>query len=53
LFNLEPEKKETTIPPIIAEIRPISGGKSDALAIPKLRGRANKETIRPDMISEL
>jgi hypothetical protein len=53
MVNLEPAKKETTIPPIIAEIRPISGGKSDALAIPKLRGRANKETIRPDMISVL
>ena len=53
IVNLEPAKKETTIPPIIAEIRPISGGKSDALAIPKLRGRASKETISPEMISEL
>jgi hypothetical protein len=46
-------KKETIIPPIIAEIKPIIGGNSDAFAIPKLKGKANKNTIKPEIASDL
>ena len=47
IVNFEPARKETTIPPMIAAISPISGGKSDALAIPKLNGSASNDTIKP------
>jgi hypothetical protein len=36
----------------MAVINPIIGGNSDALAIPKLKGSANKNTIKPDMASD-
>jgi hypothetical protein len=51
IVSLEPEKKLTTTPPIIAVTNPISGGNSEALAIPKLNGSANKNTINPEVIS--
>jgi hypothetical protein len=35
----------------MAETKPIIGGNSDALAIPKLRGKANKKTIKPETAS--
>ena len=45
--SLEPAKKLTTIPPIIAETTPKIGGKSAALATPILNGNANKNTKNP------
>jgi hypothetical protein len=33
---------------MIAVTSPIIGGKSDAFAIPKLKGKANKNTMNPD-----
>jgi hypothetical protein len=41
----------TIKPPIIAVSKPIIGGKSDALAIPRLKGNANKNMIKPERIS--
>ena len=38
---------------MIAEINPIIGGKSEAFAIPKLKGKANKNTIKPEIASVL
>ena len=46
-------KNETTKPPIIAVINPMIGGKSEAFAIPKLKGKANKNTIKPEIASDL
>ena len=46
-------KNETTKPPIIAVINPMIGGKSEAFAIPKLNGNANKNTIKPEIASDL
>ena len=46
-------KNETTKPPIIAVINPIIGGKSEAFAIPKLNGNANKNTMKPEIASVL
>jgi hypothetical protein len=37
---------------MIAVNNPIIGGKSDALAIPKLKGKANKKTMNPEAASE-
>jgi hypothetical protein len=51
MVNLDPEKKLTNIPPIIAVNKPISGGNSDALAIPKLSGRARRNTMKPEIAS--
>ena len=52
MVNRDPLKILTTIPPTMAVNNPIIGGKSDALAIPKLKGSANKNTINPDTASE-
>ena len=52
MVNRDPLNKLTTIPPMIAVSKPIIGGKSDALAIPKLKGSANKKTINPEAASE-
>jgi hypothetical protein len=46
-------KKLTSIPPMIAVINPMIGGKSEAFAIPKLKGNANKKTIKPEIASVL
>jgi hypothetical protein len=35
----------------MAVTNPISGGKSEAFAIPKLNGNANKKTIKPEIES--
>ena len=45
--NLDPAKKLTTRPPIIAETTPKIGGNSAALATPILKGKANKNTKKP------
>ena len=52
IVKRDPLKKLTTIPPMIAVNNPIIGGKSDALAIPKLKGKANKKTMNPEAASE-
>ena len=36
---------------MMAVTKPIMGGKSEALAIPKLRGMANKKTTKPAVAS--
>jgi hypothetical protein len=41
------------MPPIIAVSNPVTGGNSEALAIPKLNGNANKKTIKPEIASDL
>jgi hypothetical protein len=38
---------------MIAVIKPIMGGKSEALAMPKLNGSANKKTTKPETASLL
>lgn len=53
MVNLDPENRLTIIPPIMAVNNPINGGNSEALAIPKLRGKANKNTIKPETASAL
>ena len=52
MVKREPAKKLTTIPPMMAVIKPIMGGNSEALAIPKLKGKANKNTMNPDTASD-
>ena len=37
---------------MMAVNKPMMGGKSDALAIPKLKGSANKKTINPEAASD-
>jgi hypothetical protein len=51
IVKRDPEKKLTRIPPMMAVTKPIMGGKSEALAIPKLRGIANKKTTKPAVAS--
>jgi hypothetical protein len=41
---------ETTIPPAIAAIIPAIGGASDASAKPRPKGRAIRETTKPEKI---
>jgi hypothetical protein len=53
IVNFEPAKKLTTIPPMMADSNPINGGKSEALAMPKLNGNANRNTIKPDIESDV
>ena len=52
IVNRDPLNKLTTIPPIMAVNKPMMGGKSEALAIPKLKGKANKKTINPEAASD-
>jgi hypothetical protein len=52
MVNLDPLNKLTTIPPTIAVNNPMMGGKSEALAIPKLKGKASKKTINPEAASD-
>jgi hypothetical protein len=40
-------KRETSSPPIIAVNNPAIGGNPDATAIPRLRGKAIRETLNP------
>ena len=51
MVNRDPAKKLTSTPPMIAVTNPKIAGKSDALAIPKLKGSANKNTKKPDNAS--
>ena len=51
IVKRDPANKLTTIPPIIAVIRPMMGGNSDAFAIPKLKGNASKNTMKPEVAS--
>ena len=51
MVKREPANILTIIPPMIAVINPIIGGKSDALAMPKLSGKANKNTMNPEVAS--
>jgi hypothetical protein len=51
MVSLEPIKKLTTKPPIMADTNPMIGGNSDALAIPKLSGKASKNTMKPETAS--
>jgi hypothetical protein len=46
-------KKPTTIPPITPEIIPENKGAPEAIAIPKHKGRATKNTTKPDAKSDL
>ena len=48
---LDPAKRLTNIPPMIAVNTPMIGGKSEACAIPRLSGKANNETISPEIRS--
>ena len=52
MVKREPMKKLTSIPPMIAVINPMIGGKSEAFAIPKLKGKASKKTINPEAASD-
>ena len=47
----EPFTRETSTPPTIALKIPAIGGKPDAIAIPKLNGRAIKKTRKPEIRS--
>lgn len=51
MVSRDPAKKLTTKPPMMAVRSPVIGGKSEALAMPKLRGSANKKTMNPEMAS--
>ena len=46
-----PDIKPANNPPIMAVTRPIIAGNSEALAIPKLSGNANRNTMNPALIS--
>ena len=48
MVTLEPPIKETTIPPTIAAIIPEIGGAPEAKASPKPKGRAIRETTKPE-----
>ena len=48
MVTLEPPIKETTIPPTIAAIIPEIGGAPEANASPKPKGRAIRETTKPE-----
>ena len=48
MVTYEPPKTETTIPPATAEIIPANGGASEAIARPKPKGNAIKETTKPE-----
>ena len=52
MVKREPAKKLTTTPPIMALTKPKMAGKSEAFAMPKLSGKANKDTKKPDKASE-
>jgi hypothetical protein len=51
MVSLEPAKKLTKRPPIIAVSTPMAGGNSLALAMPKLRGNARRNTKKPETAS--
>src|SRR5690606_28921226 len=50
-LTLEPDNAPTTIPPTIPAISPDMGGAPLAIAIPKQRGRATKNTTKLDFKS--
>jgi hypothetical protein len=51
IVKRDPEITETNKPPMMAVTKPMMGGKSEALAIPKLRGIANRKTTKPAVAS--
>ena len=52
IVKRDPLNKLTMIPPTMAVNNPMMEGKSDAFAIPKLKGSANKKTVKPDVASD-
>ena len=52
MVSSEPAKKDTTKPPTMAVKTPMIGGKLEAPAIPRQRGRAIKETRNPERRSD-
>ena len=51
MVNGAPIKGLTTKPPMMAVSKPIIGGKSEALAMPRLRGSASRNMTKPERIS--
>ena len=47
IVNCDPPKTATTIPPTTDAITPETGGASDAIASPRPRGSATKDTTNP------
>ena len=50
IVRFDPPKIEQIIPPTIEAITPAIGGASEAIARPKPRGRATRETTNPEKI---
>ena len=48
IVTKEPLIRDTTKPPIMAEIIPAIGGKPEAIAIPRQSGNAIKKIRKPD-----